>query len=103
VSVTYEVTTVVRPSDAAGYERYMRERHVPDLLETGHFTGASFSRSAPGRYRARYEARSAEALERYLAEDAPRLRAHARAHLPEGAEVTREVWTVLQSYEARVS
>ena len=70
--VTYEITAVVRPDLQAAYEAFMRERHIPDLLATGAFTGASIASSAPGRYRIRYEARSREALDHYLSKDAPR-------------------------------
>jgi hypothetical protein len=97
--VTYEITTTIPAAEAEAYERYMRDRHIPDLLATGHFVAASLSRSSPGRYRVRYEASSREALDRYLTEDAPALRAHALAHLPEKAEITREIWSVLQSFQ----
>jgi hypothetical protein len=93
--VTYEITATVRADLCEAYERYMRERHIPDLLETGSFAGASFSRSAPGRYRVRYEAHDRAALERYLAEHAPRLRRHMTESFPEGVEISREEWDVL--------
>jgi len=93
--VTYEVTATVREDLCAAYERYMRERHVPDLLATGAFLGASFGRSSPGRYRMRYEARSRADLDRYLREDAPRLRDHVNEVFPEGVSLAREEWTVL--------
>ena len=94
--VTYEITAMVRPELAPAYERYMRERHIPDLLATGAFAAASFGRSEPGRYRVRYEAHSREALERYLAEHAPRLRADLQRQFPDGVDLTRDEWTVLQ-------
>lgn len=96
--VTYEITATVRADLTDAYERYMRERHIPDLLATGHFVAASLGRASPGRYRARYEARDAESLDRYLTADAARLRAHATDRFPEGVTLTREVWTVLASW-----
>jgi len=96
--VTYEVTSTVRADLCEAYERYMRERHVPDLLATGVFAGASFGRSAPGRYRTRYEARTRADLDRYLAEHAARLRAHVKELFPEGIELAREEWTVLEAW-----
>ena len=93
--VTYEITATVRADLCEAYERYMCERHIPDLLKTGSFAGASFSRSAPGRYRVRYEAYDRAALDRYLAEHAPRLRRHMSEMFPEGVELTREEWSVL--------
>ena len=96
--VTYEITAAVRADLCEAYERYMREQHIPDLLETGAFAGASLSRSAPGRYRVRYEAHSRAALEWYLAEHAPRLRQHFAEAFPVGVELTREEWSVLASW-----
>jgi uncharacterized protein DUF4286 len=96
--MTYEITATVRPDLVSVYERFMRERHIPDLLATGHFTAASLGRSRPGRYRIRYEARTRESLDRYLAEDAPRLRAHLQSEFPDGIEVAREEWEIVESW-----
>ncbi len=98
--VTYEITAEVREDLVPAYEEFMRSTHVPGLLATGYFVGASFSRSTAGRYRIRYEARDAASLERYLAEHAPRLRAHFDAQFPEGVRLSREVWTVVQAWPA---
>jgi hypothetical protein len=97
-TVTYEITAEVREDLVPEYEEFMRRTHVPDLLATGYFAGASFSRSTAGRYRVRYEARDAASLERYLADNAPRLRAQFDARFPEGVRLSREVWTVLQAW-----
>jgi hypothetical protein len=99
VTVTYEVTTTVEPALVEAYERYMRVTHIPDLLATGCFHGAAFTRSAPGRYRIRYQAPAEADLERYLAEHAARLRDDFAAHFPRGITVSREVWVALQSWE----
>jgi hypothetical protein len=53
--ITYEITATVRADLCDAYERYMRDRHIPDLLATGSFAGATMARSSPGRYRIRYE------------------------------------------------
>ncbi|MER3444465.1 MAG: hypothetical protein C4333_10245 [Meiothermus sp.] len=98
--ITYEVTATVRPDLCEAYERYMRERHIPDLLQTSAFAGASFSRSAPGRYRVRYEAHDRAALDCYLAHHAPRLRQHLLEQFPEGVELSREEWEVLEAWPA---
>jgi hypothetical protein len=96
--VTYEVTASVAPALAADYERYMRGRHIPDLLATGAFIAASFGRSADGRYRVRYEAPDAAALDAYLADHAPRLRADLASHFPDGVALEREVWAVVEAW-----
>src|SRR5687768_16887824 len=96
--VTYEITATARAELCDDYERFMREIHIPDLLKTGAFYAASFSRSAPGRYRIRYEARSRAHLEAYLAQHAPQLRRHFTDTFPSGIELSREEWNVLESW-----
>lgn len=98
--VTYEITATAAPHLRDAYEQYMIERHIPDLLETGCFAGASISRSSPGRYRIRYEARSRESLDAYLAAHAQRLRDHFQQTFPDGVEVTREEWDVIRRWGA---
>jgi Domain of unknown function (DUF4286) len=97
--VTYEITATVRPDLSKEYEQFMTERHIPDLLETGAFAGASFSLSVDGRYRIRYEARSREALDQYLSEHAHRLRQHLVHTFPEGIELSREEWTHIRTWD----
>ena len=97
--ITYEITAIVRPDICGEYERYMIERHIPDLLETGAFEGASLSRSAEGRYCVRYEASSRETLDQYLAQHAPRLRQHFGETFPNGIELSREEWEQIQTWE----
>lgn len=98
MSVTYEITTVVEPDLVERYERFMRATHIPELLATGCFHGAAFTRSGEGRYRIRYEAPTEAALDRYLAEHAPRLRDHFAAQFPRGITVSREVWLTLETW-----
>lgn len=97
--VIYEITAVVQIELIEEYEKYMRERHIPDLLETGYFRGAYFTRSAKNRYRVQYHAHDQKALDEYLETNANRLRADFLAHFPEGVELVREVWNVLQIWE----
>jgi hypothetical protein len=96
--VTYEITATVRADLCDAYERYMTERHIPDVLETGAFAGASFSRTSRGHYRIRYEAHSRVALDRYLKDDAAELRAHFSETFPKGVDLTREEWEVLATW-----
>lgn len=96
--VAYEVTVRVRPELEQDYECYMMETHIPDLLATGFFLSACLAAGSDGRYRVRYELSSQEALDDYLANEAPRLREHFNRRFPEGLEVEREVWRILDSW-----
>ena len=98
--ITYEVTASVDPDLVPAYEEYMRTRHIPDLLATGCFIGASFSRAEGSRYRMRYEAPDQAALDRYVADHAPRLREHVHLVFPSGIRLERETWTVLEQWQA---
>jgi len=93
--ITYEVTATVEAERMVAYESYMKSRHIPDLLATGCFVAASFSRDGGNRYRMRYEASSRAELERYLRDHAGALRAHVVEVFPSGVALDREEWTVL--------
>jgi hypothetical protein len=98
--VIYEVTALVELERAAEYEQYIR-RHIPELIATGCFAGASFDQSAPGHYRVRYRSKTREDLDRYLRDHAPRLRADFSKHFPSGVNISREVWETLQVWPAQ--
>lgn len=90
----YEITATVDSSIRTEYERYMQQRHIPDLLATGYFRSVTFTRTG-NRYRISYVS---DDLESYLANDADRLRADFAAHFPTGVEVGREVWEILEEW-----
>jgi len=94
--IIYEITSIVRADLIEEYEKYMRERHIPDVLGTNYFGGAKFTRAGENRYRIQYEAYDQKALDDYLNLDAAALRADFLGHFPEGIELTRENWEVLQ-------
>ena len=96
--ITYEVNAVVDEALVPAYERYMTDRHISDLIDTGCFVEASFSRTEGRRYRIRYEAPDRAALERYFSDHAERLRGDFHDHFPTGVAVTREEWTVLKHW-----
>ena len=93
--VTYEITATVDLERVDGYEDYMQRHHIPDLLATGCFSDATFSRSTPGRYRIRYEAYHQHALDTYLRDHAAGLRAKVDQEFGAAVSLSREVWTVL--------
>lgn len=92
--VVYEVTAEVAPARRAAYESYMRG-HVTDVLATGAFVGATLERADAGFYRVRYVARDRAALDWYLAERSPALRADFARHFPDGVTLAREMLEVL--------
>lgn|SRR5436190_6679071 len=85
----YEITAKVDPEIAAEYEKYMIERHIPDLLATGHFAAAFFAKNG-SQYRIGYHADSSEHLDAYLANDAERLRRDVDQRFPSGIETSRQ-------------
>lgn len=99
--IIYEITATVATELVERYEKYMRQRHIPDLLATGYFCGARFSRSNENRYRILYEAHNQESLDRYLESEAGRLRADFLSHFPAGIELSRENWLVLEEWQTR--
>ena len=97
--IIYEITTIVKHELIEAYEKYMRERHIPDLLKTGSFRSAKFTRSGINRYRIQYEAFDQKSLDEYIENNANRLREDFLQHFPEGIEIMRENWKVLQAWE----
>lgn len=96
--IIYEITATVNSDLIEDYESFMIDRHIPDLIETGHFGSAEISRSQPGRYRMRYAAKDKEALENYLRTDASRLREDFVRHFPDGVQILRENWEMMHSW-----
>ncbi|CAN5598509.1 hypothetical protein BH20ACI4_BH20ACI4_11830 [soil metagenome] len=96
--IVYEITAIVREDLIEEYEKYMRGRHIPDLLETGFFASAFFTRSGENLYRIQYHAHDQAALDEYLKTKAEFLRNDFLEHFGEGVEVSRENWEILQSW-----
>ena len=101
--IIYEVTAIVSAELMSKYEEYMTARHIPDLVETGCFTSAVFSKGEGGRYRIQYQAANEKNLNRYLNGDAQRLRADLAEHFPVGVELSREIWSVKYSWAKQSS
>ena len=85
----YEITATVDTDIAGEYENYMTERHIPDLLATGHFSAAFIAKNG-NTYRIGYHADSQEHLDAYFADDAERLRADFASHFPTGVAISRQ-------------
>ena len=106
--VNGEVITVRPGAEKAGLKvkdkvvavngRAVETQDIPDLLATGYFQAAAFTRSGANHYRIRYEAFDKSVLNKYLSYDAERLRADFLAFFPAGIELSREVWEILQIF-----
>lgn len=94
--IIYEITAIVSAELADAYEKYMRERHIPDLLATGYFSDAFLTCNNQNRFRIQYHAHHQKALNEYLKRDATRLRLDFAEHFPAGVTVTRENWEILE-------
>jgi len=99
--IIYEITTIVRADLIENYEKYMHEQHIPDLLSTGFFSQAFFTRSGENRYRIQYHAHHQKALDTYLQKEATRLREDFAKHFPDGIEVSRENWEILENWKTK--
>ena len=97
-ATVYEVTMDVAPEQAAALERYMRERHIPEILATRSFVSITFERASATRFRTRYAGRTRTDVERYLVEHTGRFRADFALHFPSGVVATREVWEAVESW-----
>jgi len=79
--IIYNVTTNVHESAQAQWLKWMQETHIPQVLATGKFSSARLVRVMVEEemggvtYSVQFVTDSKETLERYYAEDAPRLRA----------------------------
>lgn len=96
--LSYEVGATVRAELCAEFESYMRGRHIPEVLTTRCFIGASFAITGEGRYRTAYHVADEATLQRYLEEHAPALRADFAKHFPVGVELAREVWREVERW-----
>jgi ABC-type ATPase with predicted acetyltransferase domain len=76
----YNVTTNIEESIRVQWLSWMREVHIPEMLETGKFTKALMSQVLVEEqmggitYSIQYTTDSKETLQKYYAEDAERLR-----------------------------
>jgi hypothetical protein len=96
--IRYEVTAEVPPEARDAFVRFQTERHIPDVVATGCFVSAALDEEEAGRFRTTYVAPSADALERYLRDFAPALRAHFAEHAPPGVRLSRATWTRVWSW-----
>lgn len=85
----YVVESIPRAELAERWDAYL-EHHLAEVVLTRHFTGAEIVREGDVRA-CGYAVPDPQALESYLAEDAPALRQDSERHFPEGIERRRRV------------
>lgn len=79
----YNVTSNIDKSIHEQWIKWMNDTHIPDMLATGKFTNAKMVKvlveeeMGGTTYSVQYYTPSKETLQKYYAEDAPRLRQHA--------------------------
>ena len=102
--IVYEVNLFVRAEIAGAYREWL-DAHVREIVALPGFTGAEvFERrepvAAPGEIAlcTQYRLRDADALEAYLREHAPRLRAEGIARFGDGFRAERRVLSALARY-----
>ncbi|QYO65553.1 DUF4286 family protein [Leptolyngbya sp. 7M] len=93
--ILYEVTVTVSVEIDGAFRKYMVEKHIKEVIDTGYFLSATFARIVNGKYRTSYVAADQVALNKYFAEHADRLRADFNEHFPNGVSIYREEWLVL--------
>jgi hypothetical protein len=98
--IVYEVSAAVESALSAQFEMYMTSEHIPDLMATGCFMSAMFSRSG-NMFQIRYTAVDRAMLDRYLAEHAERLRADVVKRFPSGIKFMREIWDVVAEFPSK--
>jgi|GEM_PF-652729 len=95
--IVYEVTAEAESSLAPNFERYMVEKHIPEVLATGKFESMTFA-GRDSKYRITYLLKDTSMLDRYIAEDADILREDLKQHFPSGITLTREVFEVITTH-----
>lgn len=93
----YEITATVDDALVPDFEKYMTERHIPDLLATGNFAAAFFAK-AGNVYRIGYHADSRDEFDAYIENHADRLRADFAEHFPNGVDVSRQVFEIVKIF-----
>jgi hypothetical protein len=96
--INYSILADVPGDIKDAYESYMIDRHIPDLMATGLFTGASISRGENDQYRIDYLLANRQDYDRYIAEHAPRLREHFEKQFSGRVKTSRTVWETVREY-----
>ncbi|MEO1715251.1 MAG: DUF4286 family protein [Bacteroidota bacterium] len=95
MAYVYRVQCAVRPDLADQWEAFFREKHLDDILNTGHFTGYSFRRALePAEdgyliFVSEYYYVSKANFSAYLNLSAAEMKRDVQEHFPEGFRASR--------------
>jgi len=87
----YEVRAVVEEGLRDDFEDYMLAKHIAEVLETGCFVRARFSRDDEG-YATAYIAVENSEIDRYLEHYTQAMRDDFKLHFPAGVELSRDIF-----------
>lgn len=90
--VTYEVAVRVESGLTDDFEKYVRQRHLPAVVQTGCFVHATFQCAGAGAYRITHHAASRSDIDRYLTQHAPTLQERFSASFPTSVIIERTIW-----------
>ena len=87
----YEVRAVVEEQLESRFEDYMLGKHIAEVLETGCFMRARFSRNED-HYATAYIASGRAEIDRYLEQFTEAMRDDFKLHFPVGVELSRNIY-----------
>ena len=104
--ILYNVTVSIDPSIEADFKTYMREQHIPDVLNTGRFMEARFCRvhgeeEGGVTYATTYLAASQEELDTYQANEAKALQADFNQKWSGKFAAFRTLLTVVEEFKKK--
>lgn len=99
----YQVSVWIDHEREADWLAWMRDHHIQDVLNTGHFTGAELLQGEEqprenACYTIRYHAPDQAALDAYQAGPAAALKADHLARFPKVPAVQRDIFHILRTY-----
>lgn len=105
--IVYNVTVSVDENKADEWLKWMREKHIPDVMATGHFRDSKICRvqgeeEGGKTYAITYTAFSEENLDTYQKEHSPRLQAEHNHKFGGNFVAFRTLLTVIEEFETKI-
>ena len=93
----YEVTVEYTGADAQGFETYMSDTHIPEVLATGCFAAAFFAKEG-SRYTVGYHVDTPDDMRHYLDDFAPKLRDDVTSRFGTTIAISRRTLDIIRLY-----